>query len=155
MKAVKINLAGRERHLCFTVEAMFQIEERFGGAQELTDTMEANSRTGFEAVCGAAAILAEQGELCRRSMGYEPEPLCSAEDIAVTMVPTELARLKLAVVSAITLGYGREIRPENDEVDLGLSELNEQKKQGDQVPLHPDRGPVRPHPAGDTVVYPG
>ena len=65
MKAVKINLAGRERHLCFTVEAMFQIEERFGGAQELTDTMEANSRTGFEAVCGAAAILAEQGELCR------------------------------------------------------------------------------------------
>ena len=134
---------------------MFQIEERFGGAQELTDTMEANSRTGFEAVCGAAAILAEQGELCRRSMGYEPEPLCSAEDIAVTMVPTDLARLKLAVVSAITLGYGREIRPENDEVDLGLSELNEQKKQGDQVPLHPDRGPVRPHPAGDTVVYPG
>ena len=67
MKAVKINLAGRERHLCFTVEAMFQIEERFGGAQELTDTMEANSRIGFEAVCGAAAILAEQGELCRRS----------------------------------------------------------------------------------------
>ena len=62
MKAVKINLAGRERHLCFTVEAMFQIEERFGGAQELTDTMEANSRIGFEAVCGAAAILAEQGE---------------------------------------------------------------------------------------------
>ena len=128
MKAVKINLAGRERHLCFTVEAMFQIEERFGGAQELTDTMEANSRTGFEAVCGAAAILAEQGELCRRSMGYEPEPLCGAEDIAATMAPTDLARLKLAVVSAITLGYGREIRPENDEVDLGLSELNEQKK---------------------------
>ena len=134
---------------------MFQIEERFGGAQELTDTMEANSRIGFEAVCGAAAILAEQGELCRRSMGYEPEPLCSAEDIAATVAPTDLARLKLAVVSAITLGYGREIRPENDEVDLGLSELNEQKKQGDQVPLHPDRGPVRPHPAGDTVVYPG
>lgn len=155
MKAVKINLAGRERHLCFTVEAMFQIEERFGGAQELTDTMEANSRIGFEVVCGAAAILAEQGELCRRSMGYEPEPLCSAEDIAVTMVPTDLARLKLAVVSAITLGYGREIKPENDEVDLGLSELNEQKKQGDPGSLHPYGGPVRPHPAGDTVVYPG
>ena len=68
MKAVKINLAGRERHLCFTVEAMFQIEERFGGAQELTDTMEANSRIGFEAVCGAAAILAEQGELLRLLM---------------------------------------------------------------------------------------
>lgn len=53
--------------------------------------------------------------------------MCSAEDIAATMAPTDLARLKLAVVSAITLGYGREINPENDEVDLGLSELNEQK----------------------------
>ena len=61
-------------------------------------------------------------------MGYEPEPLCGAEDIAATMAPTDLARLKLAVVSAITLGYGREIKPENDEVDLGLAELNEQKK---------------------------
>ena len=128
MKAAKIELAGREWYLCFTVEAMFQIEERFGGAQGLTDTMEANSRAGFEAACGAAAILAEQGELCRRSMGYEPEPMCSAEDIAAAMAPTDLARLKLAVVSAITLGYGREVKPENDEVDLGLAELSEQKK---------------------------
>ena len=128
MKAAKIELAGRERYLCFTVEAMFQIEERFSGAQGLTDTMEANSRAGFEAACGAAAILAEQGELCRLSMGYEPEPMCSAEDIAAAMAPTDLARLKLAVVSAITLGYGREVKPENDEVDLGLAELSEQKK---------------------------
>lgn len=128
MKTVKIELAGRERYLCFTVEGMFQIEERFGGVQELTDTMRANSRTGFEAACGAAAILAEQGELCRRSMGYEPEPLCSAEDIAATTAPSNLAQLKLAVVSAINLGYGREIKPENEEVDLGLAELNEQKK---------------------------
>lgn len=128
MRAVKINLAGRERYLCFTVEAMFQIEERFGGTRELTDTMEANSRTGFEAACGAAAILAEQGELCRRSMGYEQEPLCSAEEIAAAMAPSDLARLKLAVVSAITLGYGREVEPANDEVDMGLAELNEQKK---------------------------
>ena len=155
MRAVRIELAGRERYLCFTVEAMFRIEEEFGGTKNLTEFIADNSREGLSALCTAAAILAEQGELCRRSMGYEPEPLCSAEDIAATMAPTDLARLKLAVVSAITLGYGREIKPENDEVDLGLAELNEQKKQVDPGPLHPDRGPVRPHPAGDTVVYPG
>ena len=128
MKAVKIVLAGRERYLALTVEGLFQLEEQFGGVRELLEAMTAPGRESFQAACKAAAILAEQGELCRRSMGYEPEPLCSAEDIAVTMVPTDLARLKLAVVSAITLGYGREINPENDEVDLGLSELNEQKK---------------------------
>ena len=33
MKAVRLALAGRERYLAFTVEAMFQLEERFGGVQ--------------------------------------------------------------------------------------------------------------------------
>ena len=135
MKAVKINLAGRERHLCFTVEAMFQIEERFGGAQELTDTMEANSRIGFEAVCGAAAILAEQGELARRQMGYELEPMMDAAAVSASIIhPADLAKLRTAVVNAITLGYGREVEPDNDEVDLGLAELDEQKKTGPAAP---------------------
>jgi len=35
--------------------------------------------------------------------------------------------LKLAIPAAISLGYGREVEPENDEVDLGLAELNEKK----------------------------
>ena len=97
-------------------------------ARSVAGAVGEKAREAVDSAKISAAILAEQGELCRRSMGYEPEPLCSAEDIGATVAPTDLARLKLAVVSAITLGYGREIRPENDEVDLGLSELNEQKK---------------------------
>ena len=128
MKAVKINLAGRERHLAFTVEAMFQIEEAFGGTAELNGRLMENSRESFADACKAAAILAEQGELARRHMGYEPSPLLSAEDVAATTDPLGLPVLKSAVISAITLGFGREIVPENDEVDLGLAELNEQKK---------------------------
>ena len=59
MKAVRLALAGRERYLAFTVEAMFQLEERFGGTRELIDTMSANTRDGFAAACKAAAILAD------------------------------------------------------------------------------------------------
>lgn len=128
MKAVRIALAGRERYLAFTVEAMFQIEETFGGAQELNARLIENSRESFADACKAAAILAEQGELARRHMGYEPSPLLSAEDISATTAPAGLPALKSAIISAIMLGYGREVEPEDDEVDLGLAELNEQKK---------------------------
>ena len=82
----------------------------------------------FSAACKAAAILAEQGELVRRGLGYDPEPMTDAETIAATMAPSEIAALKVAIPSALTLGYGREIEADADEVDLGLAELNTQKK---------------------------
>lgn len=128
MKAVKIDLAGRTRHLAFTVEAMFQIQEIFGGPGELIDAIRENTRESFEAACKAAAILVEQGELVRRGLGYDPEPITDAGTIASTMAPSEIVALKMAIPAAISLGYGREVEPENDEVDLGLAELNSQKK---------------------------
>jgi len=128
MKAVKLALAGRERYLCFTVEAMFQVQEQFGGSGELLDALKAGGREGFSAACRAAAILAEQGELARRALGYDPEPIVDAGAIASAMSPSEVTALMLAIPAAISLGYGREVEEENDEVDLGLAELNAQKK---------------------------
>ena len=128
MRAVKFPLAGRERYLAFTVEAMFQLEERFGGVQELIEAVSANSREGFQAACQAASVLAEQGELARRSLGYDPEPMAGTEAIAAALDPAALMELKLAIPAALSLGFGREVEPENDEVDLGLAELNAQKK---------------------------
>lgn len=131
MKAVKFDLAGRTRHLALTVEAMFQLDEEFGGSQGLADALQAGGRDGFAAACRAAAILAEQGELARRSLGYDPEPIVDADEVKVfmaNMMPSDLNELRTAIIAAITLGYGREVEPENDEVDLGLAELNAQKK---------------------------
>ena len=131
MKAVKIELAGRTRYLAFTVEAMFQMQELFGGSAELIDAIRADNREGFDAACKAAAILAEQGELVRRALGYDPEPLADAAVIAAVMQPAEVAALKTAIPSALTLGYGREVEPDSDEVDMGLAELQAQKKPAD------------------------
>lgn len=128
MRAVKLTLAGRERYLACTVEGMFQLEELFGGLKETLEAGAGNDRESFLASCRAAAVLAEQGELARRHMGYDPTPLAGPGDIAATTAPSDIPALKLAVSAAITLGLGREIEPENDEVDLGLAELNEQKK---------------------------
>lgn len=128
MKAIKATLAGREQYLVFTGEAMFQIQEKFGGASELIEKMKGGTREAFSATYEAAAILAEQGELARRYLGYESSPMVSAEQIAATTTPGEVIKITLAVSSAIALGYGREIQEESDEVDLGLAELNAQKK---------------------------
>lgn len=129
MKAVKRELAGRECHLAFTVEAMFQIEEAFGGPAQLLETMQRGGREGTAAACRAAAILAEQGELARRSLGYDPRPMVSAEDIASILSPIGVTELSMAVMSSISLGYGREVE-EDGAVDLGLAELEAQKKTG-------------------------
>lgn len=128
MKAVEFDLAGRTRYLAFTVEAMFQLNEQFGGMQGLVEAIQDDGRDGFATTCRVAAILAEQGELARRSLGYDPEPIADADEIAASLLPCDLIALRLAIPTAISLGYGREVEPENDEVDLGLVELNAQKK---------------------------
>ena len=128
MKAVKINLAGRERYLAFTGEAMFQIQEKFGGTAELLEAMKGNTREAFSAAYEAAAILAEQGELARRYLGYDKSPMIDAEAIRATTGPADFLKLVHSISSAISLGYGREVEAEGDEVDLGLAELNAQKK---------------------------
>ncbi|MBD5356512.1 MAG: hypothetical protein HDR88_06100 [Bacteroides sp.] len=107
---------------------MFQLDEQFGSVQGLVDAIQSSGRDGVSAACRAAAILAEQGELARRSLGYDAEPIVSADEIMASMSPSDVIALKLAIPAAISLGYGREVKPENDEVDLGLAELNAQKK---------------------------
>lgn len=128
MRAVKIMLAGRERYLSLTVEALACIEERFGSIDALIGLLPDRGREGVAAVCGAAAILAEQGELARRALGYDPVPMADEAAIRTTLSPKEVVELSLAIPAAITLGFGREVEPEGNEVDLGLAELNAQKK---------------------------
>ena len=60
--------------------------------------------------------------------GYDKGPIIEAATIRATITPSEIAALKLAIPAAMELGYGREVVEENDEIDLGLAELNAQKK---------------------------
>lgn len=127
MKTVKITTGGRERYLAFTGEAMFQIQEQFGGVRGLMEKIGPDTRESFQAVCEAAAILLEQTELARRSLGYDKGDIVSADTLKATTTPGELLILKTALTAAIELGFGRDVKPENDEIDLGLAELNQKK----------------------------
>lgn len=126
MKTIKITLAGQDYHLVFNGIAMFEIDERFGGASKLFETMQGADKAAFSAVCEGVSILAEQGELTRRALGYDPGPILSKEDALLLAAPMDRVTLQRAVMNAMMLGFGREIESE-DAIDLGLLEL-EQKK---------------------------
>lgn len=127
MKTVKITLAGRECYLAFTGEAMFRIRDEYGGVSAALEAIKPDTREGLAAACKAAALLAEQGELARRHMGYDRGPIVDAEAIEATIQPGEIAALKTAIPAAFTLGFGREVKDENEEVDVVLLELNQKK----------------------------
>lgn len=128
MKAIKLDIAGRELCLAFTGEAMFRIAEEFGGTTELLEKIRPSNRDGLATAIRAAVILAESGELARRYIGYDPGPMIEEKALAAVIAPAEIVRLKLAIPAAITLGFGREVTDENEVVDLGLQEINAQKK---------------------------
>lgn len=127
MKAVKITLAGVTLSLAFNGEAMFQIRDDFGSVSALLEMVGQDTREGFAATCRAVALLAEQGELARRFYGYEPERIVTAEEIERLTMPSDMVEMRRAIPQAISLGFGREVQPENNEIDLGLAELNQKK----------------------------
>lgn len=127
MKAVKLTISGKILYLAFTGEALFTIRDNYGGASALLEAIGPDTKESFQTLCAATALLAEQGELARREIGYDSQEIISAETIERTVMPSDIIELKEAIPRAISLGFGREIEPENNEVDLGLAELNQKK----------------------------
>lgn len=128
MKAAKLTVAGKEYSLAYDGEAMFSIRDEFGGAKLLLEQIEPDTKEAFEAACAAGALLAERGELIRRRLGYTPREIPEKDDFLLLVRPFEIISLKNAVITAISLGYNREVRPPGgDEIDEGLEELNQKK----------------------------
>ena len=127
MKAVKLLFGGKTHYIAFTGMAMLAINDTFGGATELLEKIEPNTPEALTALSAAIAILAEQGELARRALNYTPERIFESKEFLSCAAPTDIVKMKQAVPQAITLGFGREIVDEQEEVDLVLAELNQKK----------------------------
>lgn len=88
----------------------------------------------IENLCKLLVMLSEIGELARRHYGYDHGPMLDAEtieDLPVDGTPEEIVRLHGAAKLAIVKGFSRSVKaPTEKEVDLGLIELEKQKKTG-------------------------
>ena len=127
MKAAKMTVAGVTYYLVFDGEAMFMLRDMYGGTQRALEAIEPDTREGFTATCAIAALLAERGELLRRRLGYDCGGIPEKDDLLLAVWPFGIVELKRAIMTAIELGYGREVTTPGDEIDEGLAELNQKK----------------------------
>ena len=126
-RIVKITWNGTPIFLNYSMEVMFSVGDKFGNIANALEAVEKSSREGLEAVRWFACQMANDGELYRREMGYDKGKMYTEQDFSGRMHPQEFSELRDAVVEAIAKGYQRELQNEEDEVDLGLAELNRKK----------------------------
>ena len=126
MKAMEYKLDCETSYLVFNGFAMFEFDEQVGGAGRLMESVQTINKKSFELLCQATALLAEQGELTRRALGYEKQLIPTLEKIRAVATPMDVVGMRAAVMQAIMAGYGREIESDED-VDLVLLELRQKK----------------------------
>lgn len=126
MKTFPYEHNGQTFHLCLNGAALFDIYDKFGTKGFVTDHIKGTSRKSFENTCWMLAKLAEQGELVRRYQGHEHGKFPTEQMFRATLSPLHVADARKAIGAAVALGFTREVEDEEEEVDLGLVEL--QKK---------------------------
>ena len=131
MKRIEFEFNGRIYFLAFTAEALFTVYDHFGYTTDILTTTGCLEPTaeGYKNLCWLAALMAAQGELQRRRIGYSDQEMLEAEDLRVNLPPTRAAALQEAVMAALQEGFRRETeQDEAREVNLVLQERDEAEK---------------------------
>lgn len=131
MKRIEFEFNGRIYFLAFTAEALFTVYDHFGYTTDILTTTGCLEPTaeGYKNLCWLAALMAAQGELQRRRIGYSDQEMLEAEDLRVNLPPTRATALQEAVMAALQEGFRRETEPdEAREVNLVLQEREEAEK---------------------------
>ena len=126
MKTLRYEHNGQTYHLCLNGAALFDVYEKFGTKGFVTDHIQGSDRKAFDATCWMLAKLAEQGEMVRRYQGHDHGKFPAEQMFRATLRPVDVVSARQAIGAAVALGFRREVEDEEDEVDLGLLEL--QKK---------------------------
>ena len=124
-KTVSVTYGGKEYFLAYNAWAMFQIQD-LSPEKGVMEVLAAQGGEGFSLFCKAAELMSEAAEgICRYEGRETGEPLKS-EQIANMARPVDVLELRRAMLEAVAHGYGREMREEEEGIDVGLAEL--QKK---------------------------
>lgn len=138
MKHTEFDFNGRTLRLSFTMDAMMQALERFGD-DDILQACLAPTPDGWRDCCWLAALMAAQGELQRRHLGYEAEPMVTLEELRTGLMAGEGNALRQAVRDAVAQGLRREIRTPGDtgEINRVLAEreAEEKKKEMQDIAL--------------------
>lgn len=130
MKPVKFELNGKEYSLLLTGAALFEAYDRFGDTGDLIDRITGADSESYENTVWMLVNLAKHGEGYRRHMGEDAQPMLSVETATHTMGPRDVVRARAAIRQAFIYGFEREHASEEEEIDLGLLELQKKTELG-------------------------
>ena len=131
-RMIKCPLFGREFNLNYSMGVLFRVNERFGSVEVLLGRLssDVDSPEAFDDVAWTFTQLANDGELARRQMGYDPQPLLADNEITPHITPAQFLEMKEAIRDAVYLGYTTEenAQDEPSDVDEGLAQIMAKKK---------------------------
>lgn len=127
-RCVEYNFLSRSYRLMYNGAAMFAILEKYPELKGMFDVILASTPSGVDALYDVWLILASNGEAVKKWLGYESLPLPEKEELAVMTTVDDLARMRDAVAAAIAAGLGREFETQAKVIDLGLEELERERK---------------------------
>lgn len=131
MRQIEYKFNDNTYYLAFTAEALFTVYDKFGYTSDILTTTGCLESTaeGWKNCCYLAALMASQGELQRRRMGYRPADMLDMETLRTGLRPAQVPELRLAVRQALEEGFRREVTPdEPEEVNLVLAAREEDEK---------------------------
>ncbi len=130
MKTVEFELAGETYHLCLNGAALFDCYDKLG--DDPLDKIKGNSPEAFESTCWMLAKLSEQGELCRRFQGMDKGRILSFQHAKAMLAPLDVLRARESIRAAWNIGFDM-TEDEDEEIDLGLMELQKKTAPGTAV----------------------
>ena len=122
MKFAAIEIGGEMFALRFTVAAYAEAQEKFG---TIAKAFEVITGENINDLVDLFEILARNGELSRRYLGYEPRHIYTRVEIMTILQIKDVPEMRNAVMDCVLDGVGD--TKQNGPIDKGLLEL--QKKE--------------------------
>lgn len=144
---VSVTIGGRGYTLVFTLAALLEVTEKYGGLEEMAEVFNGptineedsdkvkaeKQKAQAKAQIGSVvhmpwllAVLVNQGELLK-----DPKAVpVTAEQLALTLLPRDLKLLMEKAMQAINLGMSMEHEPDQGKRDPVLEELDRKNAEG-------------------------
>lgn len=121
MQETCMNIAGYDFYLMYNGAAMYNLREKLCD-KKIYEAIATDDVQSFYALCDILAEMIAQGELYRRWMGFDKGKIVTSATLRVILRPVDIPAARQAVLDAFVRGMRSET-PENEDIDLGLQEL--------------------------------
>ena len=123
MKHIDFDFYGKTYALSFTAEALFTVYETFGVGDSVLDLTHALEPTeeGWKNCCWLVALMAAQGELQRRHMGEDPQPMLELETLRTGVMAGDVPYVRACMRAALEQGFRTELyKPQDAQKEVNL-----------------------------------